>query len=252
LINCSIIIPTYNQVFAFLSAALHSAFQCYPREIIVIDDGSDDQENVQNLCHSVVGYYGKRLPGAELPMITYSYQENGGVASALNHGLRMADGEYIAWLPSDDLYRSDRLSWGISHMKQEGAKIQYSTYIEGIPHIIHTWPAAQYPTQEALFEALKKHSFINAATLIWHRDIFDQLGVFNEDIVHCQDTEMVLRCAEKYNFQAFHEPVVRRRIHERQMVNTLNEEEELKKKEADIQHLKDRYGFKGGVWTPST
>lgn len=85
----SVIIPTYNRA-RYIKECLESVFnQTYKDfEIILVDDGSTD-----NLKEVIEPYMSK---------IRYIYKENGGVASARNAGLRNANGEYIAWLDSDD------------------------------------------------------------------------------------------------------------------------------------------------------
>ncbi|MGA5688825.1 glycosyltransferase family A protein [Cytobacillus pseudoceanisediminis] len=85
----SIIIPFYN--CKYVQRAIYSALkQTYRNiEVIVVNDGST----------------------AHLPMIKplkdniiYIRKKNGGIASALNEGIRNSTGEYIVWLSSDDLF----------------------------------------------------------------------------------------------------------------------------------------------------
>ncbi len=92
----SIIITTYNRAH-YLGEALESAMQqTYPdTEIIVIDDGSTD--NTSQLIST--------LP----KKVRYYYQENSGASAAKNIGLSYADGEYIAFLDSDDRWSHDKL-----------------------------------------------------------------------------------------------------------------------------------------------
>lgn len=84
----SIIIPTYNYA-AFIHRAIQSALaqQDVEIEIIIIDDGSTD--NTSAILKN-------------LPAITYVYQENQGAATARNHGVRLAKGNYVLFLDADD------------------------------------------------------------------------------------------------------------------------------------------------------
>ncbi|SDZ17601.1 Glycosyltransferase involved in cell wall bisynthesis [Proteiniborus ethanoligenes] len=93
----SVIIPVYNGD-KYIGSAIDSVLkQDYPNiEIIIIDDGSTDN------TESIVKAYGNK--------IKYFYKENGGEASARNHGLKVAKGEFIAFLDCDDLYRKDKIS----------------------------------------------------------------------------------------------------------------------------------------------
>jgi len=94
----SVIIPTYNCV-NYLLSAMESVFaQTYQDfEVIVVDDGSTDG------TREVLSPYTDK--------IKYIYQENRGVSSARNRGVRESVGEYIAFLDADDVWvGEDKLS----------------------------------------------------------------------------------------------------------------------------------------------
>ena len=80
----SIIIPVYNGA-NYLREAIDSALnQTYQNcEVIVVNDGSDDNGKTEEITLS----YGSR--------IRYFRKENGGVATALNAGIREMQGEYF-------------------------------------------------------------------------------------------------------------------------------------------------------------
>lgn len=243
---CSVLIPTFNQVPEYLCAAIQSArLQTIPVEICVCDDGSDPrQEDVVRASWMEDGD----------ATIKYTWQPNGGVASALNTCLEMSTSDWIAWLPSDDLYTADHLQVMLEAIEGDLSEpqwsIAYSSYEEGIPIPQARWPAAQFPSFKKQFEALQRGCFINAATLLWHRSVFDEVGSWDTNIRHAQDFEHILRCAEWWNFLAVHHYGVRRRLHPKQMVHTLRDPAERATKEADMAYLKERYGVVGGVWVP--
>jgi len=92
----SIIIPTYNRADYVVEAIRSAKAQTYPlKQIIVVDDGSCDDT-------------ARRV--AEVGGVEYYYQVNRGQGAARNHGLRFADGEYVASLDSDDLWDEDFLA----------------------------------------------------------------------------------------------------------------------------------------------
>ena len=97
-ITYSVIMPVYNGRKYFRNA-LQSALSALGDgdEIVVIEDGSED------------GGVGDVVAAVSDPRIRYEYQDNGGVASALNHGLKIAQNPYFAWLSHDDLFLPDRL-----------------------------------------------------------------------------------------------------------------------------------------------
>jgi glycosyltransferase involved in cell wall biosynthesis len=92
----SVIIPTYNSA-EFLLETLESVFaQTYQNlEVILVDDGSTDGT--------------RRLIEPYLSRLTYVYQDNAGESSARNHAIEMAQGEFLAFLDSDDTWLPDKL-----------------------------------------------------------------------------------------------------------------------------------------------
>ena len=93
----SIVIPTYNRA-GFIGATLDSVLaQEYPDfEVLVVDDGSKDN------TAEVVGGYSD-------PRIQYLPKENAERGAARNYGLAQAQGEYVLFLDSDDLFHPGHL-----------------------------------------------------------------------------------------------------------------------------------------------
>src|SRR5882672_2532726 len=92
----SVIIPTYNRADYVVEAIRSAQAQTYRlKQIIVVDDGSCDDT-------------ARRV--AEAGGVEYHYKTNRGQGAARNHGLRLARGEYIASLDSDDLWDADFLA----------------------------------------------------------------------------------------------------------------------------------------------
>ena len=91
----STIIPLFN-CEKYLGAAIESilAQNYQPMQIIVVDDGSTD---------------GSAAVARGFSQVEYHFQENAGVAAALNNGLSKANGEFIAFLDSDDLWTEGKL-----------------------------------------------------------------------------------------------------------------------------------------------
>lgn len=91
----SVIIPTFNRAHLLGDAISSVLQQTYQKiEIIVIDDGSTD-----NTAELIGQYQDSR--------IRYIRQDNAGVATARNRGISASQGEYIAFLDSDDMYKPD-------------------------------------------------------------------------------------------------------------------------------------------------
>lgn len=94
----SVIIPTYNRehvIVKTINCVLSQSFADF--EVLVVDDGSTD-----NTADIVAQIQDER--------IRYIKKENGGASSARNLGLKETQGEFIAFLDSDDLWPKDYLS----------------------------------------------------------------------------------------------------------------------------------------------
>lgn len=95
----SVIIPAYNTakyIGETLDSVLAQTFPDY--EVIVVNDGSPDTPALDS---AVLKYEGR---------IRYIKQENRGSAGARNTGIRLAQGEFLAFLDSDDIWLPDFLA----------------------------------------------------------------------------------------------------------------------------------------------
>lgn len=90
----SVVIPTFNRAYCVCRTIDSALAQTHQKlELLVVDDGStDDTEAV------IRARYGGE------PRVRYVFQNNSGVSGARNHGLRLATGEFVALLDSDDIW----------------------------------------------------------------------------------------------------------------------------------------------------
>src|SRR5581483_5809367 len=90
----SVIIPSYNRAYCIAATVDSALAQSHQNlEILVVDDGSKDATR-----DLIAERYGRE------PRVRYLHQANSGVSAARNHGLRVATGDYLALLDSDDLW----------------------------------------------------------------------------------------------------------------------------------------------------
>lgn len=98
--DVSLIIPAYNAqnyIARSISSALASDFANL--EIIIVNDGSTDE------TQKIIDWYAKSYEN-----IVAVQKENGGVADTRNEGIKIAKGEFIAFMDNDDLIRPDMIS----------------------------------------------------------------------------------------------------------------------------------------------
>ncbi len=187
----SVIIPTYNRG-NFIVAAIESVLAQNYRdfEIIVVDDGSTDNTQLQ------LKPFKEKLNNGR---IRYFYQPNQGIACARNTGIRCSQGEYIAFLDSDDLWLGDKL------------KIQ-TEILDGNPAIGLTYASMIIYDEKGNYRGLKpsKVSGTNfqeliewgghypTSTIMLRKDCFKRVGLFDENFARLEDFDMWLRISRLY------------------------------------------------------
>lgn len=102
--HVSVVIPTYNRA-TYIRRAVDSVLaQTYRDfEIIVVDDGSEDDTN------RILEDYAER--------VRYVFQDNAGPGAARNHGIRISTGAYLAFLDSDDVWMPTFLAQTVSALE---------------------------------------------------------------------------------------------------------------------------------------
>lgn len=184
----SIIIPVYNGS-NYLREAIDSALaQTWPNiEVLVVNDGSDDGGKTENIALS---YRDK---------IRYIRKENGGVASALNAGIRNMKGEYFSWLSHDDLYFSNKIEKELDAVVNSGdatriVQCEYVFHDENLgadtPTDFHRYYTVEQLTN-SVFSVLQLQ--IHACGALIHKDNFGRAGLFDESIRTVQDIDMWFR-----------------------------------------------------------
>lgn len=176
----SVIVPFYN--CPFVSQCLDSILtQTYaPVEIVVIDDGSTAH------MEQLTPYMSR---------IRYIRKANGGTASALNVGILAAQGEYIAWLSSDDRMKPNKLARQVAYMRQHQALICCTDFdlIDAHNNVLHPALAAKFPSARLFIEALLHYCPINGSTIMMHRSLPPAIGLFDESLLCVQDYEYWIR-----------------------------------------------------------
>lgn len=168
----SIIIPAYN-ASEFLAATLDSALAqtCPDVEIIVIDDGSTDA--TPDLLKTYSNH------------IRVSRQQNAGQAAARNHGARLAHGELLLFLDSDDLLNADFLTQQSALLARfYGADAVYCDHrtIDDTGQITADTGALGYPrpSGDILRALLHGPCIVTPGLVLLRRAAFEASGGFDE------------------------------------------------------------------------
>ncbi|MBC7946412.1 MAG: glycosyltransferase [Chitinophagaceae bacterium] len=192
----SIIIPVYNGA-NYLCEAIDSALaQTYKNiEILVVNDGSADGGATEKIVMS----YGNK--------IRYFYKQNGGVASALNRGIQEMTGEYFSWLSHDDVYYPDKVEVQVNFLSNRDNKtiILYSDFdiIDENSRILETRIKGKFKPDFFCIALILSNPLHGCDALVPKR-CFEQVGMFNEEMITTNDYDMWFKLA--LNYQFFHIP----------------------------------------------
>ena len=192
--DISVIIPTYNRAH-ILPRALDSvlAQTQLPIEIIVVNDGSTDGTK------SVLSNY------SGLKIID---QQHSGVSAARNIGLEHTNGEWIAFLDSDD-------EWLPEKLEQQWAAICNDDKL--ICHTEEIWirngqrvnPMKKHQKFGGMiYERCLPLCVISPSSVMIHKSIFEVVGVFDETLEVCEDYDLWLRICAKYPTLFIDEPLI--------------------------------------------
>lgn len=184
--DISVIIPTWNRA-GHITTALQSVFAQtrLPAEVIVVDDGSEDDTRTRVL--------------REFPEVRYIYQQNRGVSSARNTGIRAASGDWIALLDSDDRWQADKLALQCRHIEEQPSY--------RIAHCDETWirngvrvnPMKKHAKRGGhIFRHCLPLCAISPSAVLIHRSVFDAVGLFDEQLPACEDYDLWLRICARY------------------------------------------------------
>ena len=167
-----------------------------PLEIIIVDDGSDN-----NLAETLANSF---KSNSDIPII-YEKKENGGPSSARNTGIKIAQGEYILFLDSDDELLTESLEWRQDIFESVG-KDYASIYCSKIEYFKNKSKA-----EEQVFET---NGWLNVCLVgrgnngipgqitnhLFRKDVLIEVNGYNESLKFNEDFELILRIAKSWKF----------------------------------------------------
>jgi glycosyltransferase involved in cell wall biosynthesis len=194
LYKISVIIPTYNRA-AFITKAIDSVLNQTIKvdEIIVVDDGSCDntKEVLQNYN------------------IIYKYIKNSGVSKARNTGIKLAKNRWIMFLDSDDTWEKTKVEKQV-----EFHKINKNIYFSHTDElwiynnkIIKQKKHHKKPSGFCFDDNLSLCK-IGASTVMIRRSVLDDIGLFDEELIACEDYDLWLRILTKYELGYIDEKLI--------------------------------------------
>lgn len=189
----SVILPTYNRAYC-LEASMRSVLnQSYPDlELIIVDDGSDDGTK------ELVGKIQKTDP-----RVRYFYtQINQGAAAARNYGIEQANGDYVAFQDSDDLWRQEKLSVQMQRLEETGAQFCYHEVQYDFGNRQYAiLPQREIPVDKKegdIYAQMLYDNLVACPALLVKRTCINQIGMFDTQMKALEDYDLALRLAKEY------------------------------------------------------
>ena len=189
-LQVSVVIPVYmaaQYIQATLDSVLQQSFSEW--EVIVVNDGSPDTGELEDRLQPYLNH----------PHFRYLKQANGGPSSARNRGMLAANGEYIAFLDSDDYWAPDYLAEQLRVLQADvSLDLIYADAVlleNDLPSqrtFMHASPSSGLVSFESL--AAEECTIITSCTVA-RRAALIKAGLFDESLVRCEDFHLWLRMA---------------------------------------------------------
>ena len=187
----SVILPVYNRENKVLNAIESVLSQSYSDwELILINDNSTD-----NSLEVLNSYKDERIVVSSTP-------KNVGPAAARNLGISKSKGDFISFLDSDDYYEPEFLKQSIDLLSQTNNKVGFSW--TGYNYVSSSGKKAQFWKPEKSSDYYRSflfslHTGTNSGLMI-KKMVFSKCGYFDDMLPAAEDTDLLLRIIQKYNF----------------------------------------------------
>lgn len=219
----SIVTPSYNQG-RYIERTIESVLsQDYPNlEYIVVDGGSDDN------TVAILKKYEEHL--------TWISEKDRGQADAINKGFRMAKGEVMAWLNSDDTYLPGAIHQSVAYF--EAHPEVGMLYGEGY-HIDEDGERIErYYTEPFDYQRLSEVCFICQPTVFLRAQVINTVGPLDVTLDYCLDYEYWMRIAKRFRIGYLDAYLANTRLH----LDTKTLSKRVEVHEETLQVVKRHYG----------
>ncbi len=207
IVDVSVIIPTYRAV-ATIDRALASvaAQSALPREVIVIDDGSDDG------TFAKVQTWASRLGVSKLIAIQENHR---GPGATRNRALSESTSEFVAFLDADDEWLPDKLEKSLAILHQTNSSIISHNYTMVCGEkILNINCAKSYRRNKNAFVGYFLRGYVATSTVVAKRSTLVAVGGFDPELPSGQDYELWLITLDSPDarFHIYEEPLTRYHI----------------------------------------
>lgn len=195
-LNITVVIPSYNRAHC-IGRALDSVYNqsSAANEVIVIDDGSDDDS--------------AELINQHYPQTRLIRQPNRGVSAARNAGIRAATCDWIALLDSDDEWLPDKLEAIRLAQSQQPDQILFHSDEIWVRDGVRVNPMNKHAKQGgSIFKKCLPLCVISPSAVVIQRSLFERVGLFNEALPACEDYDLWLRICHRFPVSYIDRPLI--------------------------------------------
>lgn len=191
----SVIIPTYNREI-FIEETIQSVIlqKIKNLEIIIADDGSTDQTLLKAKT------FGNKVKILPKPDDVFSQ----GVAATRNRGLQVATKPLIAFLDSDDLYLPGHLIRMLKLFEETNYDVGFA-FCRSLEFLVQKGEKLFKPwTRLNIFDndiqnlVVSRSKIVNTNCFVFRKEVFEEVGIFNERFSNGEDGDMWMRISEKF------------------------------------------------------
>lgn len=184
----SVIIPCYNAERTLAATIASALDQDVQKEVIVVNDGSTDGSA------EIIGEFGDRVRSLSIP--------NGGVSSAREIGTKLARGEYVQYLDSDDLLAPATLHARLEAFATRDADVVHTDWqkLERGPNGAYVLADIIRPELAAIARDIEAATATSAfwappAALLYRREIVERIGGWSAGLPVIQDARYLFEAA---------------------------------------------------------
>ncbi len=203
--DVSVIIPAYRASASIGRALASVAGQtCKPREVIVVDDGSDDGTG------EAAEVMADQMNGIALIVLK---QASRGAGAARNRALAKATSTYVAFLDADDEWLAEKIARSMAILESSGHVLVAHDFIRveasGAEQMIAC--ARLFHQADDPLAGLFRRGFIATSSVVVRRDAVAVAGGFDESLATAQDFDLWLKilATDGASFTIFPEALTR-------------------------------------------
>ncbi|HHY0341986.1 TPA: glycosyltransferase family 2 protein [Vibrio cholerae] len=190
----SVVIPVYNSSKT-IKATLNSVYQQninYPIEVIIIDDASRDKDDLLNAVNSIKSEH----IGREVYVHIIHHEVNRHGSAARNTGIKAANGKYIAFLDSDDVWPQEKLITCFEIAEHSDVNtILYSKVVDRGS----IYPKSPIGINEEVDEYLILRKGAMQTSTLFMTTKFAKRVLFDEELKRFQDYDFIIRAQKLHN-----------------------------------------------------